>query len=129
QVITSKKGASGVAQVMPQTFIDMAQAHDDVTGSVSDLMPNLLAGAHYFHDQVTANNGDLRNSTIAYNLGPQGLADYLAGRRVLPAETTDSLARTRAPGVQVADASGRVVGQPGAPAPPGASAASADDPL
>lgn len=129
KVITSSKGASGVAQVMPQTFLDMAQAHDDVTGSVADLMPNLLAGAHYFKDQVDANNGDLRNATIAYNMGPKGLSDYLAGNRTLPAETTDYLARTRAPGVQVADASGRVVGASGAPAPPGGSGGSPDDPL
>jgi hypothetical protein len=120
QVMTSKKGASGVAQVMPQTFIDMAQAHDDVTGSVADLMPNLLAGAHFFHDQVTANNGDLRNATIAYNAGPKTLTDYLAGNRVLPAETTDYLARVRPGFVQVADASGRTGGAPGAPAPSGA---------
>jgi hypothetical protein len=121
QVKTSSKGASGVAQVMPQTFIDMAQAHDDVTGSVADLVPNLLAGAHFFHDQVTANNGDLRNAAIAYNFGPGNLTDYLAGKKALPAETTDYLAKVRPGGVQVADASGRVVGQPGAPAPPGAS--------
>jgi hypothetical protein len=133
KVITSSKGASGVAQVMPQTFLDMAQAHDDVTGSVSDLMPNLLAGAHYFHDQVTANNGDLRSGAIAYNLGPQGLTDYLAGRRVLPAETTDYLARTRAPAapgsVLVADSSGRTVPQPGAPGAADGAVAGATDPL
>jgi hypothetical protein len=129
QVTKSSKGASGVAQVMPQTFLDMAGAHDDVTGSVADLMPNLLAGAHYFHDQVVANKGDLRNATIAYNAGPQNLTDYLAGNRTLPAETTDYLARVRPGGVQVADASGRVVGQPGAPPPPGGSGGSPDDPL
>jgi Transglycosylase SLT domain len=125
KVITSSKGASGVAQVMPQTFLDMAQAHDDVTGSVADLLPNLLAGAHFFHDQVLANNGDLRNAAIAYNAGPQNLTDYLTGKKALPSETTDYLAKVRPGGVQVADASGRT----GAPAPPGASVGAPGGPM
>jgi hypothetical protein len=132
KVITSPKGASGVAQVLPQTFLDMAQAHDDVTGSVSDLMPNLLAGAHYFHDQVAANGGDLRNGAIAYNLGPTGLADFLAGKRGLPDETQAYLAKTGAPApgsVLVADSSGRTVPQPGAPGATGGAVTDATDPL
>ncbi len=121
-------GATGVAQVMPGTFSDMVKAHG-IQGAITDLVPNLTAGANYFHDQVVANNGDLRNGTIAYSMGPTGLSEYLAGRRVLPAETTDYLAQTRAPGVQVADASGRIGGAPTAPAPPGGSGGPPDDPL
>jgi hypothetical protein len=128
EVKRSSAGAVGAAGVMPGTFSDMQKQYG-IQGAVTDLVPNLTAGAHYFHDQVAANQGDLRNGTIAYNMGPEALQEYLAGRRVLPAETSDYLARTAPKGVQTADASGRVVTAGNAPTPPSASTGPADDPL
>jgi predicted regulator of Ras-like GTPase activity (Roadblock/LC7/MglB family) len=96
QVMTSTAGAQGVAQVMPDTFTDMAALHH-ISGANTDLVPNLTAGANYFHDQVVANGGDLRNGVIAYSMGPRGLQEVLNGKRVLPAETLDYLAKTGAP--------------------------------
>lgn len=113
-------GATGVAQLMPGTFDTQAKLHN-IQGSITDLIPNLTAGANYFHDQVIANGGDLRNATIAYNLGPTGLQKVLTGQETLPAETQDYLAKTRAPmsnQVNVASA-----GAPGPAPPPSAGAA------
>lgn len=93
-IITSPKGAVGVAQVMPGTFADMAKKYN-IQGSVNDLVPNLTAGAHYFQDGVAAHG--LRNGVIYYNAGPQGLTGYLQTGQ-LPDETTAYLAKTGAPG-------------------------------
>lgn len=110
---TKGSGATGVAQVMPGTFDTMAKLHG-IDGKITDLIPNLTAGANYFHDQVVANGGDLRNAAIAYSMGPDGLKRVLGGQP-LPSETSDYLVKTRAPGPAAATA---VAGSGSGPAGP-----------
>jgi hypothetical protein len=120
--------ATGAGQVLTDTFADMARQHG-IKGAITDLLPNVQASGNYFHDQVAANGGDLRNGTIAYAIGPTGLQNVIRGASPLDADTQDYLVKTRAPGVQTADSSGRVPLPATARAPPGASPGGADDPL
>jgi hypothetical protein len=107
KVLTSAKGAQGVAQVLPATFTDM-QAKYGIPGSITDPQANLLAGAHYFHEGVVSDG--LRNGVIRYSAGPDGLKNYYATGN-MPAETADYLAKSYAP-----PAPG--TGAPGAPTGP-----------
>lgn len=82
--ITSRAGAMGLMQVMPNTYRDMRQQH------------GLGANPHDPHDNVLAGTAYLRflyekygypKMFAAYNAGPGTLDAQLAGARKLPAET------------------------------------------
>lgn len=82
--ITSRAGAMGLMQVMPDTYRDMREQH------------GLGADPHDPHDNVLAGTAYLRwlydkygypKMFAAYNAGPGTLEAQLAGARKLPSET------------------------------------------
>jgi hypothetical protein len=108
KILTSSKGALGLAQVMPDTFASMQKAYN-IAGGADDPLSNVLAGAHYFHEGVQQSG--IHNATVRYSAGPGGLQKYIQGQG-LPDETRDYLAKTGAPGGPVMTAG------PGAPTVP-----------
>ena len=83
-LITSRAGAMGLMQVMPETY-DELRARYDLTDDAYDPHNNVLAGAAYLREMydIYGSPGFL----AAYNAGPKRLDDYLANVRPLPDET------------------------------------------
>lgn len=105
--ITSRAGAMGLMQVMPATFAELRRKHD-LGPDPHDPWTNIQAGTAYIREMY-----DLYGSPgflAAYNCGPGCYGEYLAGRRSLPGETRNYLAKgtqmiaAREPGVRVASA-------------------------
>jgi hypothetical protein len=86
----SNKGAMGLMQIMPSTWKSLRQQHG-LGVDPYDPRDNILAGAAYLrelHDRYGA-----RGFLAAYNAGPRRYEDHLIGRRTLPAETVDYVAK------------------------------------
>lgn len=86
----SNKGAMGLMQIMPRTWATLQQQHG-LGIDPYDPHDNILAGAAYLrelHDRYGA-----RGFLAAYNAGPGRYEDHLSGRRTLPAETVDYVAK------------------------------------
>src|SRR6185312_11813675 len=83
-LITSRAGAMGLMQVMPETY-DELQARYDLPDDAYDPHNNILAGTAYLREMydIYGSPGFL----AAYNAGPKRLDDYLANMRPLPDET------------------------------------------
>ncbi len=83
-LITSRVGAMGLMQVMPETY-DELRARYDLSDDAYDPHNNVLAGAAYLREMydIYGSPGFL----AAYNAGPKRLDDYLANVRPLPDET------------------------------------------
>ncbi len=83
-LITSRAGAMGLMQVMPETY-DELRARYDLSDDAYDPHNNILAGAAYLREMydIYGSPGFL----AAYNAGPKRLDDYLANVRPLPDET------------------------------------------
>jgi len=105
--ITSRAGAMGLMQVMPATFAELRRKHN-LGSDPHDPWTNIQAGTAYIREMY-----DLYGSPgflAAYNCGPGCYGEYLAGRRSLPGETRNYLAKgtqmiaAREPGVRVASA-------------------------
>ncbi len=89
QPITSDAGATGLMQVMPATYAELAtrfnlgpdpyQPHD-----------NIVAGTGYIKDLYDRYGSP--NFLAAYNAGPHRLDAYLAGQGALPNETVNYVA-------------------------------------
>jgi soluble lytic murein transglycosylase-like protein len=80
----SPKGAMGLMQIMPDTWMEL-RTHYVLAGDPFDPHDNILAGSAYLrelHDRY-GSPGFL----AAYNAGPRRYEDYLDGRRSLPSET------------------------------------------
>ena len=86
----SDKGAIGLMQVMPQTYVEL-RAKYDFGRDPFDPRDNILAGAAYLAEMF-ARYG-LPGFLAAYNAGPRRYEERLLGGRPLPAETTDYVAR------------------------------------
>ena len=84
ELITSRAGAMGLMQVMPETY-DELRARYDLDADAYDPHNNVLAGAAYLREMydIYGSPGFL----AAYNAGPKRLDDYLANVRPLPDET------------------------------------------
>jgi soluble lytic murein transglycosylase-like protein len=84
QLITSRAGAMGLMQVMPETY-DELRVRYDLDEDAYDPHNNVLAGAAYLREMydIYGSPGFL----AAYNAGPKRLDDYLANLRPLPDET------------------------------------------
>ncbi len=84
QLITSRVGAMGLMQVMPETY-DELRARYELDDDAYDPHNNVLAGAAYLREMydIYGSPGFL----AAYNAGPKRLDDYLANLRPLPDET------------------------------------------
>ena len=89
QPITSDAGATGLMQVMPQTYAELRDQY------------NLGPDPYNPHDNIVAGAGYIRQMydrfgspafLAAYNAGPQRVEDYMAGRGGLPNETVNYLA-------------------------------------
>ncbi len=123
--LTSPKGATGIAQVMPGTAPEAAQLAGvpfDPQRYKTDPVYNETLGRAYMGAQMQR-FGDPVKALAAYNAGPQRVEDAIARHGEgwlthMPAETQDYVARItqRAAPTQTADLSGRVtIG--GAPQP------------
>lgn len=66
----SKKGASGLMQLMPETAKRYGVAN------IFDPAQNIRAGAQYLHDLLKMFNNDLRLALAAYNAGENVVARY-----------------------------------------------------
>ncbi|MET4491166.1 lytic transglycosylase domain-containing protein [Bradyrhizobium sp. LA7.1] len=84
----SPKGAMGLMQIMPETWVDLRVRHRFGTNPY-DPRDNILAGAAYLHELHDRYGSP--GFLAAYNAGPGRYEQYLAGRP-LPAETRDYVA-------------------------------------
>jgi hypothetical protein len=80
--VTSSAGAQGIAQFMPGTAAERGLADP------FDPEAAIPASAHLLSD-LNRRFGGLGLAAAAYNAGPARVADWLTGRRSLPAETRD----------------------------------------
>lgn len=87
----SPVGAMGLMQVMPGTWRAMA-ARYDLGADPFEPRANIQAGAAYLR-LMWERYGDLETMLAAYNAGPGRTDAFLAGRRTLPGETTEYVAR------------------------------------
>lgn len=84
RVLTSSAGAKGFFQLMPATAAMLRVNPDTPDGNVRGGLSHLF-GKDGLWDRY---HGDQRLIAVAYNCGERCLADWLAGRRTLPDETT-----------------------------------------
>lgn len=82
--ITSKAGAMGLMQIMPQTYADLRRQYALGTDPHAP-RDNILAGTAYLR-QMYVRYG-YPGMFVAYNAGPGRFEAYLAGRKALPEET------------------------------------------
>jgi len=87
--ITSRAGAMGVMQLMPETWAELRDRYA-LGSNPYDPRDNILAGAAYLRE-LYARYG-YPNLFAAYNAGPARLDDYLFNGRPLPHETLSYLA-------------------------------------
>jgi len=101
----SRKGAIGLMQIMPQTWLDLRGRYD-LGADPYDPRDNILAGAAYIRElyQRFGAPGFL----AAYNSGPTRYESHLATGRSLPDETQDYIAML-APMIGGKQANGKMV--------------------
>ncbi|WP_188513834.1 lytic transglycosylase domain-containing protein [Blastomonas aquatica] len=87
----SHAGAMGLMQIMPRTWT-MLSARFGLGSDPFDIRANILAGAAYLR-LMWDRYGDITLMLAAYNAGPGRVDDYRRGRRRLPSETADYVAR------------------------------------
>lgn len=87
---TSRAGAMGLMQVMPQTYAELSRRYG-LGGDPYHPWDNIMAGTAYLREmyELYGSPGFL----AAYNAGPRRLEDYLWGGRGLPTETRNYVAR------------------------------------
>ncbi len=86
----SDKGAIGLMQVMPRTYIEL-RAKYGFGPDPFDPRDNILAGAAYLAEMFARYGSP--GFLAAYNAGPRRYEEHLLGGRPLPAETTNYVAR------------------------------------
>ena len=84
QPITSRAGAMGLMQVMPQTFAAMSQRYG-LGRDPYDPRANILAGAAFLREMYDRYGP--AHFLEAYNAGPGRVDDHLRSGRPLPVET------------------------------------------
>lgn len=87
--ITSRAGAMGLMQVMPDTYEEMRLQHG-LGDDPHDPRDNILAGAAYL--RLMYERFGFPDLFAAYNAGPGRYAEHLRAGRPLPAETRAYLA-------------------------------------
>lgn len=102
--ITSRAGAMGLMQVMPGTWAEL-RARLGLGSDPHDPRDNILAGTYYL--RLMYDRFGYPGLFGAYNAGPGRYAEWLAGRRALPAETTAYLAQVGGPAASSRTASGK----------------------
>jgi soluble lytic murein transglycosylase-like protein len=86
--ITSRAGALGIMQLMPETYSQMAERHD-LGGDPAKPRDNIFAAAAYL-SWLKSRYG-FPGMFGAYNFGPGNWEDHLHRRRALPSETRNYL--------------------------------------
>ena len=81
---TSRAGAMGLMQVMPETYA-MMRARLGLGADPYDPHDNIMAGAAYLREMLDRYGS--AGFLAAYNAGPGRWQDHLAGVKLLPAET------------------------------------------
>ena len=89
--ITSRAGAMGLMQLMPQTWLDMRSSYG-LGSDPFDPHDNIIAGAAYL--RAMYDRFGYPGLFAAYNAGPRRFADYLERGIPLPAETVTYLRKT-----------------------------------
>jgi len=87
--ITSRAGAMGLMQVMPDTYEEIQRAHG-LGPNPHDPRDNILAGTAYL--RAMYDRYGYPDLFAAYNAGPERYDEYLQRGRPLPAETRAYLA-------------------------------------
>lgn len=123
QPLTSPKGATGVAQLMPATARDVAERHGfeyDPEAVQNDRGYNHMLGRAYFGDLVKQYGGNTTLAAAAYNAGPGrvdqwitqfgdprtgSVSDAAWADRIPIAETRAYVMKTAMPGLGVATSS------------------------
>lgn len=114
QAAVSRVGAMGLMQVMPATYAGLRRRYG-LGADPFDVRDNVLAGTAYLREMFDRYGAP--GFLAAYNAGPGRWEAYATGRRGLPAETIDYLARL-APMIGVeapitrTDAAGKSFGLP-----------------
>ena len=86
----SSKGAIGLMQIMPQTWLDL-RARYSLGADPYDAHDNIMAGSAYLRELWDRYGAP--GFLAAYNAGPARYEDHLASNRALPAETQVYVAR------------------------------------
>ena len=86
----SPKGAMGLMQIMPSTWVDLRKRYH-LGANPYDAHDNIIAGAAYLRELLDRYGAP--GFLAAYNAGPARWEDHLATGRPLPAETHAYLAR------------------------------------
>lgn len=86
----SRAGAMGLMQVMPATYAELRRQYG-LGADPFDIRDNIFAGAAYLRQMYDRYGAP--GFLAAYNAGPGRWESHLAGRRALPAETVNYLAR------------------------------------
>jgi hypothetical protein len=86
----SRAGAMGLMQVMPATYAELRRQYG-LGADPFDIRDNILAGAAYLRQMYDRYGAP--GFLAAYNAGPGRWESHLTGRRALPSETVNYLAR------------------------------------
>ncbi|MFZ5730297.1 MAG: lytic transglycosylase domain-containing protein [Pseudomonadota bacterium] len=86
----SRAGAMGLMQIMPGTYAELRRQYG-LGPDPFDVRDNIFAGAAYLRQMYDRYGAP--GFLAAYNAGPGRWESHLAGRRALPAETINYLAR------------------------------------
>ena len=86
----SRAGAMGLMQIMPGTYAELRRQHG-LGPDPFDVRDNIFAGAAYLRRMYDRYGAP--GFLAAYNAGPGRWERHLAGRRALPTETINYLAR------------------------------------
>jgi len=89
QPTTSDAGATGLMQVMPETYAEL-RARYNLGPDPYNPHDNIMAGTAYIREMYDRYGSPA--FLAAYNAGPQRVEDYMAGRSALPNETINYLA-------------------------------------
>jgi hypothetical protein len=88
----SPKGASGLMQIMPPTYNELAGKHG-LGPDRFDPRNNIMGGAAYLRQMNDQFGGSWNDTFGAYNAGPGRWSLVKAGKANAPAETTDYISR------------------------------------
>ncbi|AMX99039.1 lytic transglycosylase domain-containing protein [Mesorhizobium ciceri] len=98
--ITSRAGAMGLMQLMPETYEDMRMAHG-LGPNPHDPRDNILAGTAYL--RAMYERFGFPGLFAAYNAGPERYEARLKRGKPLPKETVDYLKQLAAAGISATD--------------------------
>ena len=81
---TSRKGAKGLMQLMPETF-DMCSSALGLRGAdIYDVQTSLKCGCYYLSLMIDKFDGDVTAALMAYNAGEANARRFLDGDEVFP---------------------------------------------